>query len=223
MGTSSTARSDEQIQLEVLDELKRDAHVHPNAIGVAVQDGIVSLSGEVSSDAEKWAAGEAAQRVRGFTAVANDIEVRLPSSAKRSDADIAAAAVRTLESDALVPVERLDIGVSQGWATLQGEVEWEYQREDAEAALRRLPGVRGVTNLIAVRSRLVAADVKRQIEQALARGGRAAAAQIDVEVDGSKVTLKGRVHSQAERREAERAAWVAPGVASVRNRLHISY
>src|SRR5437879_2524182 len=154
MATVTTVRSDEQIQLDVLEELKWDARVQPNEIGVAVKDGVVTLTGWVDSYTKKWAAEEAAHRVQGVLAVANDIEVRLPSSAERTDADIAAAAVRALEWDALVPTERLDVTVSKGWVTLRGEVEWQYQRQDTERVVRRLSGVRGVTNLITVKPRL---------------------------------------------------------------------
>src|SRR3989442_11682051 len=128
--TTTTARSDEQIQKDVLAELKWDARVQPNEIGVAVKDGIVTLAGWVDSYTKKWAAEEAAHRVRGVKAVANDIEVQLPSSAERTDADIAAAAIHALEWDAFVPVDRLDVTVSKGWVTLRGEVEGQYQRQD---------------------------------------------------------------------------------------------
>ena len=123
---------DEQIQRNVLAELKWDARVQPNEIGVSVKRGVVTLSGWVDSYLKKWAAEEAAHRVRGVKAVANDIEVRLPSSSERTDADIAAAAVRALEWDAFVPIDKLDITVSKGWVTLKGEVEWQFQKEDAE-------------------------------------------------------------------------------------------
>src|SRR5581483_6193756 len=138
---------------------------------VAVKDGIVTLTGYVDSYIKKWAAEDAAHRVRGVKAVANDIEVRLPSSAERSDADIAAAAVRALEWDALVPVEKLDVTVSKGWVTLSGEVEWQFQKQDAERVVRRLTGVRGVTNLIVVKRRATPSpeEIKRKIEQALVR------------------------------------------------------
>src|SRR5882672_8187493 len=148
MATATMTRTDEQIQLDVLEELKWDARVHPNEIGVAVKDGIVTLTGWVDNYTKKWAAEGAAHRVRGVKAVANDIEVRLPGSAERTDTDIAAAATRALEWDAFVPIETLDVTVSKGWITLRGEVEWQYQKQDAERVVRRLSGVRGVTNLI---------------------------------------------------------------------------
>src|SRR3989440_6250001 len=143
MTAATTTRSDEQIQRDVLEELRWDARVQPNEIGVSVKDGIVTLTGRVDSYAKKWVAEQAAHRVRGVLAVANDIEVRLPSSAERTDSDIAAAAIRALEWDAFVPVDKLDVTVSKGWVTLRGEVEWQYQRQGGERVGRRAAGVRG--------------------------------------------------------------------------------
>jgi osmotically-inducible protein OsmY len=215
--------TDEQIQRNVLTELKWDARVSPNEIGVTVKDGVITLKGAVDAYAKKWAAEDAALRVRGVKAVANELEVRIEGESERTDADIAAAAIRALEWDAVVPSEKVKVKVSNAWITLRGEVEWYYQKLDAERVVRRLAGVKGVSNLISVKPLAKASDLGTQIQSALVRSGKTDSESIEVDVQGSTVVLEGKVRSFAESREAERVAWLAPGVTSVDNQLIVSY
>jgi len=223
MATAAITRTDEQIQQDVLAELKWDTRVGPNEVGVIVKDGIVTLTGWLDSYTKKWAAREAAQRVAGVKAIADDIEVRLPSSAQRTDADIAAAARRALEWDAVVPVDQIQITVSHGVVTLAGQVDWTYQKSDAERVVRRLTGVRDVINLLTVRPlpHPTPQQLKDEIQNALVRNATLDANRIQVEVRDGRVTLRGIVRSWAEREEAERVAWRGPGVISVDNQIQI--
>jgi osmotically-inducible protein OsmY len=196
--------------------------VRPNEIGVAVKDGIVTLTDWVDSYLKKMAAEEAAHRVPGVKAVANDIEVRLPGFAERTDTDLAAAVLNALRWDAAIPTGKVDVTVSQGWVTLKGEVEYAFQKRDAERAVRRLSGVKGVSNLIVVKPQVFPSDLKQQIERALIRNAQTDARNITIEVEGSKVILRGTVRSYAEKQAAEETAWSAPGVTEVENRIVIS-
>ncbi len=217
-----STRTDEEIQTDVPEELKWDAHVQPNEIGVVVKDGIVTLTGWVDSYLKKMAAQEAAHRVRGVKAVANDIEVRLPGFAERTDTDLAAAVLNALRWDAAIPAGKVDVTVSQGWVTLKGEVEHAFQVRDAERAVRRHAGVKGVSNLIVVnRSHVLPTDLKQQIERALVRNAETDARRITVEMEGGKVILRGTVRSSAEKQAAEETAWSAPGVSEVENSIVI--
>jgi osmotically-inducible protein OsmY len=219
MATATVSRTDHEIQNNVLAELKWDAQVQPNEIGVIVKDGVVTLTGWVDSYLKKWAAEEGALRVEGVKAVANEIEVRLAN--ERTDADIAAAAAHAIEWDVDLPPDKVQVTVSKGWVTLKGEVEWQYQREEAEKVVRRLAGVKGVTNVIVVKPRVKSEELKKKIEDALVRNAQIDADRITVEIHGTKAILKGTVRAWAEKKEAERVAWLAPGITEVDNRISI--
>jgi osmotically-inducible protein OsmY len=214
--------TDEDIQRDVQEELKWDTRVRPNEIGVAVKDGIVTLTGWVDSYLKKIAAEEDAHRVPGVKAVVNEIEVHLPGSAERTDADLAKAALNALKWDAGIPTDKIDVTVSHGWVTLKGEVDYYFQKREAEHAVERLSGVRGVTNLLTVKPQPTPQDLKSQIEKALVRNAETDARRITVDVQGSKVILRGTVSAYAEKKAAEETAWSAPGVTEVDNRIIVS-
>jgi osmotically-inducible protein OsmY len=190
-------------------------------VGVLVKDGVVTLTGHPASHAEKYAIESAAQRVAGVRAVAVELQVKLLPGEERLDSDIAAAAERALSWSALVPAQTVRIMVEGGCVTLAGEVEWEYQRRAAEATVGSLLGVKSVANQLVVKPHVRPEDIATSIERALERQARREAKGIDVSVDGSFVTLRGKVHSWAERQAAQGVAWSAPGVASVTNELTI--
>ncbi len=208
-------KTDTQLQQDVIAELKWEPAVHASQIGVEVKDGVVTLAGEVSSYAEKWHAERAAQRVHGVQALAVDMTVKLSQLGMRTDADIAQSAKNILGWTAAVPAHAVKVLVEGGWLTLSGDVQWQYQRQDAADSVRHLPGVTGVSNQIAIKPALSATIVKADIEAALKRRAAADATTITVSVNGNDVTLTGSVHSWAERDLATRSAWGSAGVRDV--------
>jgi osmotically-inducible protein OsmY len=215
-------KSDSQLKKDVESELEWDPAIDASQVGVLVKDGVVTLTGHLDSYAAKYAAERAAQRVRGVKGLAVELDVRLGALARRNDGDLASAAESALKWHALVPEERIKVMVEKGWVTLSGEVDWEYQRHHAVKAVRALTGVVGVSNDISVKPQVTPANITQRIQGALERQADREAKNIEVIVSGSTVTLKGQVHSWAERAAAQGAAWSAPGITSVVNQLHVA-
>jgi osmotically-inducible protein OsmY len=217
------SRSDSDIERDVKEELKWEPGLPQAAdIAVSVKDGVVTLAGFVRSYTEKYQAETAAKRVVGVKGVANDIEVRMPSIDERPDPEIARDAVAAIKTQLPISSEHIKVVVKHGWVNLEGQVEWEYQRRTAEQAVRRIKGIKGVSNLIQLRPRAEPSEIKRKIQDAFKRNAEVDANRIIVETNGSEVVLRGTVRSWIEREEAERIAWSAPGVTKVEDRIIVS-
>jgi osmotically-inducible protein OsmY len=214
-------RSDFDIKRDVEDELRSDPDIDATDVAIVVKDGVVTLAGFVRSFRQKRKAEEDVKRVAGVIGVANDIEVRLPIIHRRPDPEIARDAVEAIQRDLPNSWERIRVTVKDGWITLEGDVEWQFQREWAEQAVWHMRGVKGVTNDIKVQPQVAPVEIKRKIEEALRRAAEIDASRITVEANGGEIILRGAVRSWAEREEAERTAWRAPGVAHVDNRIRI--
>ena len=215
-------KSDSEIERDVRDELKWDPDLDAEDIAVSVKNGVVTLAGFTRSYSDRLEAEAAAKRVAGVLAVANDIEVRLPAIDQRPDPDIARDAVSALKAELPISYDRIKVIVKDGWVTLEGAVEWRYQKNTADSAVRKVKGVKGVTNVITVKPKVEPSELQRKIIDAFKRNAEVDANRITVEANGSEVILKGTVRSWIEREEAERVAWSAPGVTRVEDRIVVS-
>jgi osmotically-inducible protein OsmY len=215
-------RSDREIERDVREELNWDPDLDADDIAISVKDGVVTLAGFTRSYSDRLEAEHAAKRVAGVHAIANDIEVRLPSIDQRPDPDIARDAVASLKAQLPLSHEKIKVVVKDGWLTLEGTVEWQYQKTTAENAVRKVKGVKGVTNVISLKPKVEPTDIQRRIQEAFKRNAEVDANRIAVETHGSEVILKGTVRSWIEREEAERVAWSAPGITRVDDRIVVS-
>jgi osmotically-inducible protein OsmY len=218
----TTARSNKDLRKHVLDELDWEPSIDSADIGVAVKDGVVTLTGHVPSYVQKRTAERAVLRLSGVKGVANEIDVRLPSEHTRSDSDLAQVAIGVLERNIQIPPDTVKVKVDDGWITLEGVVNWNYQRKRAERAVQYLMGVKGVTNHLQVKEQATSGDLRERIKRAFERRIAEKADRIHVSVDGNTVRLSGTVPSSTDRSDIEDAVWAAPGVTKVENRIKVS-
>jgi len=215
-------KTDSDIKRDIEAELQSDPSIDATDIAVAVKNGVVTLTGFVRSYSEKLEAEAAAKRVASVVGLANDLEVRLSAADQRPDPEIARDAVDAIKNQLPISSQDIKVVVKSGWVTLEGAVEWQYQRQTAETAVRRIKGVKGVTNVITVKPELEPTEIKRKIMDAFKRNAEVDADRITVEANGGEVVLKGTVRSWMEREEAERIAWSAPGITHVEDRIVVS-
>ncbi|WP_413667939.1 BON domain-containing protein [Mucilaginibacter sp. Mucisp86] len=214
-------KTDHEIQKDVMDELKWQPFLNSSTIGVAVKNGIVTLSGTVDTFSKKVDAEKAVKKVAGVKAVAEDIQIGISPIYRRTDTEIAEAILNTLQWHSAIPNDKIKIKVESGVVTLEGELEWEYQRAGAVTAIQNLTGIKSVINRIALKPRLSPYELEQKISAAFHRSAGIDAAKVHAEIDGNTVTLTGRVRSLAEKDDAENAAWAAPGIFHVKNKLDI--
>jgi len=215
-------KTDAQIQRDVMEELKWDPTLNASEIGVAVKDGVVTLSGYVENYSEKRAAENAALRISGVKAVAEDITVKVVARDKKNDTDIALAIINSLKWNSAIQEDKIKITVEDGWVVMDGEVEWNYQKDIIRNTIENIYGVKGITNLVTISPKINAKDVKKKIKEAFQRSAMVNSENITVETIGNKVILKGTVRSYAEKVDAEKAAWSIPGITIVENELEIA-
>jgi len=215
-------KTDMELHRDVAEELKWDPSLDDDQIGIAVRGGVVTLTGTVPNFAQKWSAVKAVERVAGVRAVAQELTVKMPEAHFKSDTELAHQIANTLAWDIEVPHEKIKVRLEKGWATLEGEVNWQFQRSSAERAVRYITGLAGVSNLITIRSHVSTSDVAQRIKDTLRRSAESDSKKIQVAADGGTITLSGTVRSWAEREDAERAAWGTSGVTVVDDRLAIA-